>query len=61
MSFNEPKWAHTSLNEPKEAKIGLNKSKRAQKTLSIFKTILYELKIGLNELNWVSLNELKIF
>ena len=39
-----------SLNETK-AKMGLNEPKRAQKTLNIFKMILYEeLRIGLNEL-----------
>ena len=46
------------LNEPK-AKMGLNEPKWAQKTPNIFKMILYELKIGLNELKWVSLNKPK--
>ena len=39
--------------------MGLNKPKRAQKILNIFKMILYELKMGLNELKCESLNELK--
>ena len=39
--------------------MGLNKPKRAQKILHIFKMILYELKMGLNELKCESLNELK--
>ena len=47
-----------SLNEPK-AKMGLNDAKWAQKTLNLFKMILYELKIGLNELRWESLNKSK--
>ena len=58
MSSHESEWAQTSLNEPK-AKMGLNDPKLAQKTLNIFKMILYGLKIGLNELKWVSLNKLK--
>ena len=38
----------------------LSESKRApKKTLSIINMILYELKMGLNELKCVSLNELK--
>ena len=37
----------------------LNDPKLAQKTLNIFKMILYGLKKGLNELKWVSLNKLK--
>ena len=32
-----------------------NGPKWAQKILNIFKMILYELKMGLNELKWVSL------
>ena len=32
--------------------MGLNKPKLTQKTLNISKIILYELKIGLNELKW---------
>ena len=43
-----------SLNELK-AKMGLNDPKWAQKTLKIFKMILYEFKIAeksLNELRW---------
>ena len=40
--------------------MGLNKPKRAQKILNIFKMILYELKMGLNELKCESLNELKL-
>ena len=47
-----------SLNEPK-AKMGLNDAKWSQKTLNLFKMILYELKIGLNELRWESLNKSK--
>ena len=39
--------------------MGLNKPKWAQKTLNKFKMILYELKIGLNELKWKSLNKLE--
>ena len=35
--------------------MGLNEPERAQKTLNILKKILYELKMGLNELKWVSL------
>ena len=35
--------------------MGLNDSKQIQKTLNIFKMILYELKMGLNELKWVNL------
>ena len=58
MSLNELRPAYMSLNDPK-AKMGLNEPKWAQKTLNIFKMILYELKIGLNELKWVSLNKLK--
>ena len=34
-------------------------AKWAQKTLNLFKMILYELKIGLNELRWESLNKSK--
>ena len=34
--------------------MGLNEPKRTQKTLNISKMILYELKMGLNELKWVS-------
>ena len=37
----------------------LNEPKRAQKILNIFKMIQYELKMGLNELKWVSLNKLE--
>ena len=68
MSSNEPKWALMSLNELRpvkmsvhepKAKVGLNKPEWAQKTLNIFKMILYELKIGLNELKRVSVNKLK--
>ena len=58
MSSNESKWAQTSVNEPKWAE-SQNGHKWAQKTLNILKMILYELKIGLNELKWVSLNSLK--
>ena len=47
-----------SLNEPK-AKMGINEPKWTQKTLNTFKMILCELKIGLNELKWASLNKLK--
>ena len=47
-----------SLNERK-AKMGFSDPKWAQKTLNIFKVVLYELKIGFNELKWVSLNKLK--
>ena len=47
-----------SLNQPK-AKMGLNEPKWAQKTLNISKIILCEPKIGLNEIKWESLNELK--
>ena len=47
-----------SLNEPK-AKMGLNDAKWAKKTLNLFKMILYELKIGINELRWESLNKSK--
>ena len=35
--------------------MGLNEPKRIEKTLNIFKMILYELKMGLNELKCVSL------
>ena len=59
MSLNELKTVYMNLNVPK-AKMGLNKPKRVQKTLNIFKMILYEFKIGLNELEWESLNKLKI-
>ena len=59
MSLNELKTVCMNLNVPK-AKMGLNKPKRVQKTLNIFKMILYEFKIGLNELEWESLNKLKI-
>ena len=45
MSSNQPIWA-----EPQLAEMGLNEPKWAQMTLNIFKMILYELKIGLNEL-----------
>ena len=64
MSLNELKWALMSSNESKSAqislndtktKMGWNEPKRSQKTLNIFKIILYELKMGLNELKWVSL------
>ena len=43
----------------------LNEPKRSEKTLNIFKLILYELKMGLNELKiepkwtWMSLIKLK--
>ena len=47
-----------NLNESK-TKMGLNEPKWAQKSLNIFKIILDELKIGLNELTSVSLNKLK--
>ena len=50
MSSNDSKWSQNSpvsLNEPK-AKIGLNKPEWAQKTLNIFKMILYDRKIGQN-------------
>ena len=43
----------------RKPKIGLNEPKWAQKTLIIFKMIPYELKIGLDELKSVSLNNLK--
>ena len=36
--------------------MGLNEPKWAQKTLNRFKMIQYELKIALNDLKWVSLN-----
>ena len=36
----------------------LNEPKWDQKNL--YKMILYELKMGLNELKWISLNKLKI-
>ena len=39
--------------------MSLNEPKRAQKSLNIFKMTLYELKMGLNELKCVALNELK--
>ena len=52
MSSNESKWTQISLNESKQAKMGLNEPKRTQKTLNIFKMILYELKMGLNELKF---------
>ena len=55
MSSNESKWTQISLNESKQAKMGLNEPKRTQKTLNIFKMILYELKMSLNELKCVSL------
>ena len=61
MSSSESKSAQVSLNEPKLAKIGLTEPKRTQKTLNIFKMILYGLKMGLNE--WVQMckpiNELR--
>ena len=41
-----------NLNKPKQ---GLDEPKRTQKTLNILKMILYELKMCLNELKWVSL------
>ena len=47
-----------SLNESK-TKMGLSKPKLVQKSLNIFKMILYELKIRLNELKRESLNKLK--
>ena len=47
MSSNESKLAQTNLSEPKWAE-SQNGPKWAQKTLNIFKMILYELKIGLN-------------
>ena len=53
MSSNETKCAlmsQTSLEEPKYAKMVPNEPKQAQKNLNIFKIILYELKMGLNEL-----------
>ena len=55
MNLNKPNWAYMSSNHPIWAKpqldeIGLNQPKWAQMTLNIFKMILYELKIGLNEL-----------
>ena len=58
MSSNESKWAQTSLNEPKWAR-SQNWFKWAQKIQNIFKMILYELTIGLNELKWENLNKLK--
>ena len=36
----------------RKPKMGLNEPKRAQKTLNILKMILYEFKIGLNELKF---------
>ena len=45
MNLDQSKWASVSQNGPK----------RTQKTPNIFKMILYELKMGLNELKWVSL------
>ena len=42
--------------------MGLDEPKWAQKTVNIFKMILYELKIGLNELKWVLISNFnKIF
>ena len=35
--------------------MGLKEPKQTQKTLNLFKMILYELKMSLNELKWVSL------
>ena len=55
MSSNESKWTQISLNEPKQTKMDLNEPKRTQKTLNIFKMILNELKIALNERKWVIL------
>ena len=55
MSFNESKWTQVSLNELKQPKIGLNEPKLSQKTLNIFKMILYVPKINVNKLKWVSL------
>ena len=49
MSLNDSRPVQIRLNESK-AKMCLNEPKCAQKTLNIFKMILYELKIGLNEL-----------
>ena len=54
ISSDESKWAQISLNDPK-SKMGWNEPKQTQKTLNIFKIILYELKMDLNELKWVSL------
>ena len=58
MGVNELRTVQISLNEPKP-KLSLNKPKWAQKTLIIFKMILYEIKIGLHELKWESLNKVK--
>ena len=35
--------------------MGLNDPEQTKKTLTLFKMILYELKMGLNELKWVNL------
>ena len=54
MSLNEHKLALMSTNESKLAQISLNESKdpkRTQKTLNIFKIILYELKMDLMSSN----------
>ena len=58
MSSNNSKWPQTSLNVAKWAE-SQNGPKWAQKTLNIFKMILYEFKMGLNQLKWVKLNKLK--
>ena len=39
--------------------MGLNEPKWAQKTLNIVKMVLYELKLGLNKLKWISLIKLE--
>ena len=39
--------------------MGPNEPKRAQEILDILKTMVYELKMVLNEVKWVSLNEQK--
>ena len=40
--------------------MGLNEPKRTKKTLNIFKMILYELKIDLNELKWALTRLIKL-
>ena len=39
-----------SSNESKQALISLNETERTQKTLNLFKVILYERKMSLNKL-----------
>ena len=38
-----------------ESKMGLIEPERTKETLNIFKMILYELKMSLSELKWISL------